>query len=153
MLSNHDDYLLKILDFSEEVEGMDARFVDKNIEYFFTKANFEDDKRKSKGFTILVNSIYIAGIIISVIINPSLNRTTFIFSGSMLLELVLYIISQNIRNKYALYKVLKYVRFILVLASGLFVVLFKVNPDKITYIRGFYLIFISMSLLFTYIYE
>jgi signal transduction histidine kinase len=153
MVSNHDDYLLKLLNFSQEVEGMDVRFVDKNIENFFTKVTYEDDMKKSKAFTILLNAIYLSGIIISVIVNESLNRTTFIFSGLILLDLVLYIISQNIRNKYALYKVLKYIRFLIVFASSFLIVLFKVNPDKLSYIRGLYMIFMAMSLLFTYFVE
>ncbi len=59
MRSNYDEYLLNLLDFSEEVKGVNVKFVDKNIENFYIKANFEDDFKKSKSFTILINSIYI----------------------------------------------------------------------------------------------
>jgi signal transduction histidine kinase len=153
MFSNYSDYLNRLLSFSEELNGIQLSFVDKDIESFYISENHKRDLAKSTSFSVFVIFCYILSIIFSIAINSRPTRSTYVFIACLVIEMLLYLISRYMKDNIRIYRVIKSARFLLVFLTILLMLMFPVNNININYIRAFYMYFSFMNVLFTYYVE
>jgi signal transduction histidine kinase/CheY-like chemotaxis protein len=153
MYSKKSDYLNKLLDFSEEVEGVSMSFVDADIENFYVKENHKIDQGKSRSYSFLVISGYIVGITMSIVMNSKLTRNTYLLLTCVIVDIIMSIISRFMLERYLIVRMIKKVRFILLFLSHMLSLMFPINNERNNMIRHFYVFFAYTNVLFTYYVE
>ncbi len=153
MYSSYSDYLTKILDFSEDVEGVEMKFIDKDIEKYYIKENHKRDIGKSMSFFLLVIFGYLVGITFGVLINLRVNRSIYIMITCLVIAIILFIISRFVQERYLIYRTIKYLQFFLIYLCYMWIIMFPVNDDIFSTFRAFYMFLAYMNVLFTYYLE
>ena len=146
-------YMTELFGFSQEVEGIEMDFKDKNIEENFKISNIQHDSIKSQIFLLISVISYIFCIIASLVVNKFLTRSAFIFLAALIFECVLYKIMRDSNFKFKVLSILRNIRFfILYLSAGLTIMFPVTLPDlnqcnQIGYIH-FYLLFVNLIYLY-----
>ena len=103
----------RLFKFSNEFEGIEMRFKDKNIEKKYFITNNHDENKKCLIFCIFSISIYIIAISINLARSGfQSNRALFILSGGLILDIVHYQITKKWNRKLKVISLLKKLRFI-----------------------------------------
>ena len=90
------EYMSKLFKFSNEVQGIEMRFIDENIEQQYFTSNCKDEDKKSLIFFISSILIYILGLCINLARSGfKSNRAVYIILGGVILEIVNFQISKK----------------------------------------------------------
>ncbi len=153
MYSSNSDYLTKLFEFSEEIQGIEMSFVDTDLESFYTVENYKRDLGKSTSFFIIVMFGYVLGLGMSIVMNKTMIRSSYVIIVCMLLEITFYTLTKYIKERYLFHKIIKSVRFLLIYLSVMLIIMFPVIKDKTQIMRNIYMFFVYTNLLFTYYVE
>ena len=146
-------YMSRLFGFSDDVEGVNMTFKDKKLEKKYIISNIANEYQKSKIYCIFCVISYILLILLSLFINSwKIIRTFYIAFAGLLIEFVLFSISNFCKRKIRILLFLKNIRFLIFYLLFGFSILFPVNNQgdgfsKFRFIFGF-LVYMN----FTYIY-
>ena len=131
---NNKKYLSKLFKFSEAVNGIEMSFEDRSIEETYLKSNWQSEKTKLKLFLIFITIFYAFALFLNLIIvdfHP--NRNTFMPICGLIVELILFALSNVNEINLKFFSVLKNIRFICMYLFVGFIIMFQINkpnPDS-----------------------
>ena len=152
------DYLNKLLEFSDKMEGINSKFKDKNLEENYTQSlkNSQHEKSKNLFLMIILTFPFVIGLSLY-ISNFVLIRSSYMLIGGMILEIILAIITHRPYENVRIIMALKYLRFTISYLIGAFVLMFPVdnyNPlNDALYLRYIYFFLLKTCLMNFYCFE
>ena len=125
-------YISKLFKFSDQVQGIEMSFEDKNIEGIFLISNWQNDTKKLKIFLLFNVIFYICAIAQNLIKNNYLlfNRSIYCLLGGLIFDLIVFKVSIKIQCSLKIYSLFKNFRFFIMYFNCYFQIMFPVNqPD------------------------
>jgi signal transduction histidine kinase len=136
--------------FTEETEGLQISFKEKDLESYFRRKDLEKELKNlriSSIFLCLPLLIYTS---LSIYHNRTLIKTGYLFILGIIVEILLSNISCFIKNNYSSFKILKFFRFFLVYANLSFNLIFPVSLTSDNILRYTYIFTIYFNFLYRY---
>ena len=134
------EYMSKLFKFSNEVDSIEMRFKDENIEQKYYSSNVEDEKNKSISFLIFSISIYLFGLAITLIRSIfKTSRTFYILIGGLILEVFNYVITKKYITRLNFSSQIKNLRFLCLYSILGIIIIFPFvtfDPKTCTAIRS-----------------
>ena len=148
------EYLTKFFDFSEDLDGIEMKFKDDNLEENYIKSILLKENTKSYIFLIFCSLVYIFAVGSSIYVNDlCFNYTTYILICGWIIEVILAYLTKLHERQYRSIQILKYFRFIFLYLGILIALMFPQshpNPNSPHYIRYIYCFLFIINVLYSY---
>jgi signal transduction histidine kinase len=152
MESMNEEFLNKILGFSETIEGINLTFKEESLERKYIESCKNNFLTKSKLFSIVMLISQAANLTINIITNKTVNRNASIYIATFVIEFIFMIIIYNNNFEVKVLRIFIYIRFFLFYFSIYFTFMFLIYSwDYVTVIRMDYGFFIFMNTIYLYI--
>ena len=132
----------RILNFSDEVEGIEMSFKDKNIEGNYQISNWQNGKRKTIVFCLICLFCYFLSIAFTIWVDKLHHgHNILILLGGLMFHMILLIISKIFNKSLLMLSIIKYLRFLCLFLTMSSLFIFPINPpdpNSCDYIRLFF---------------
>jgi len=146
----NNQYFKKLFNVSRKMKGIESSFVDANLEEQFRNKNME---KEIKTFTFLTISFCIPStvfLILSIFINKSFVRSTYLQTLGLILEIILSRLNSRFFANHLHFKLIKILRFFLMYLNVIVNWILPVTPIPENSIRLSYVIILYIGFLYTF---
>jgi len=131
-------YFTKLIGFSPEIDNINLKFKDETLENEFRKTILQDQNKKFLNSTIFFCVPLIFSLIMSIVNNKEMVKTSYLNLSGVIVDILLSILSRHFHFSYICFQSFRYIRFILVYLNVAISYIFPVNPMSETPLRFAY---------------